>query len=77
MKALNESICPLCGGEKVKATTTYTVNLQSGLLVVRSVPVMRCAQCSEEWIDNETAKRLEELANDTQKRKCELAVVAL
>lgn len=77
MKSLDESLCPICGGKKVKDETTYTANSQSGLLIVRSVPVMRCAQCGEEWIDNETARRLEELTKDVQERKCELEVVAL
>ena len=51
--------CPICGGNKVKGTTTFTVDLGFGVVVVRNVPAMICEQCGEEWIGSETALKLE------------------
>ena len=72
-----ESLCPLCGGKKKPGKVTYTVESKSGLLVVREVPAAICSQCGEEWIDADTAKSLEKLANEARERKSQLEVVTL
>ncbi len=33
-----KNTCPICGGSKVKGTTTFTVDLGFGVVVVRNVP---------------------------------------
>ncbi|MBL0708830.1 MAG: type II toxin-antitoxin system MqsA family antitoxin [Sulfurimonas sp.] len=60
MKKLKDR-CPICQGYKVKATTTFTVDLDFGVVVVRHVPATVCEQCSTEWIDDQNAEKLEEL----------------
>jgi YgiT-type zinc finger domain-containing protein len=51
--------CPLCDGKKIEGTTTYTVDLGFGVVVVRAVPAKICSQCGEEWIDASVARSLE------------------
>jgi|GEM_PF-4737689 len=38
---------------------------------------MRCLQCGDEWISNQTAKQLERLVEEAKAKKMELQVVAL
>jgi len=61
--------CPLCGGEKEPGTTTFTVDLSFGVLVVRDVPALVCSQCGEAWIEDEVAAKLEALVADARRRQ--------
>ena len=67
--------CPLCGGRKTAGTTTFTADLGSGV-VVRRVHAAVCSQCGEEWIDNETARRLEQVVNEARLQHREVGVTA-
>jgi len=69
--------CPLCGGHKVRGTTTYTVDLGAGLVVVRDVPALVCEQCGEEWVDDETAARLEGIVEEARRNRRQVEIVAL
>jgi YgiT-type zinc finger domain-containing protein len=70
-----DSTCPICGGAKTPGVTTYTVDLGSGVIVVRDVPAMVCEQCGEEWIGAETARTLEGLVEAARKSKRQVEVV--
>ena len=76
---MNESndICPLCGGKKTSGTTTYSADLGSGVVVVRQVRATVCAQCGEEWIDDATARQLEEIVNDARLRGLQVGVAEM
>jgi len=41
-----KNICPLCGGNKKQGTTTFTVDVEDTLVVVRNVPApfVLCAE---------------------------------
>ena len=68
--------CPLCGGQKTAGTTTFTADLGSGVVVVRRVRATLCAQCGEEWIDNDAARELERIVADARERRHEVEVTA-
>lgn len=70
-------LCPLCGGEKIPGTTTFSVDIGSGVVVVRHVGATVCQQCGEEWIDNATAKRLEKIVAKSRAEKPTVAVMDL
>jgi YgiT-type zinc finger domain-containing protein len=57
--------------------TTFTADLGSGVVVVRDVRAMVCSQCGEEWIDDATAKQLEQIVNDARTRRLQVEVTAL
>ena len=61
------SKCPFCKGTQIDATTTFTVDLGFGVVVVRSVPALVCDQCGSDWIADETAERLESLVETARK----------
>lgn len=67
--------CPLCGGDKRKGHTTYTVDLGYGVVVVRDVPAKICSQCGEEWIDSKIAEELENIIESAREKKAQLEVL--
>ena len=67
--------CPLCGGNKEKGFTIFTVDLGFGLLIVRGVPTNVCSQCGESWIPSNVADKLEKITNDVRMKKPELEIV--
>jgi YgiT-type zinc finger domain-containing protein len=73
----NTGICAMCGGQKKDATTTFTADVDTGVVVVRNVPATVCSQCGEEWIDNKTARLLENITEDAKKKHCQFEVVVL
>ncbi len=78
MKLTNtSSACPVCGGRKEDGSTTYTVDSGEGVIVVRNVKAKICVQCGEEWIDNETAKKLELMTEEARSKHHQFEVVAM
>ncbi|BCX81687.1 HTH-type transcriptional regulator/antitoxin MqsA [Methylomarinovum caldicuralii] len=70
-----DSVCPLCGGDKTPGYTTITIDLASGVIVVRKVPAQVCQQCGESWIGQETARHLEKLIQEARKKAPEIEVL--
>ena len=71
-----KSICHICGGTKTQGTTTFTVDLGFGVVVVWNVPALVCEQCGTDWIAEETAERLEITVNDARQRHRQVEVTA-
>jgi len=67
--------CPLCGGDKEPGQTTFTVDLESCLIVVRKVPAKVCRQCGESWIGGETARQLEDLVQNARRNRAEVEIL--
>lgn len=66
--------CPLCGGAKEPGTTTFTVDLKFGVLVVRDVPALVCSQCGDAWIEDAVAAKLETVVADARRRQAVVEV---
>jgi len=64
----NQDRCPICHGYKTNSTTTFTVDLGFGVVVVRHVPASVCEQCSAEWIDDTNAQKLEKIIDGARKK---------
>jgi len=58
----------MCGGDRASGHTSFVAELGSGVLLVRGVPATICDQCGEEWLDDATARRLEEIAGEARKK---------
>jgi len=69
-------ICPLCKGEKMPGTTTFTVDLGFGVLVVRDVPALVCSQCGADWIINDVAAYLETVVENARRMRRQVEVTA-
>ena len=54
--------CPVChGGYKQPGTTTFTVELGFGVVVVRNVPAQVCDLCGTDWLEDDVAQALENI----------------
>ena len=71
-----KNICHICGGIKTQGTTTFTVDLGFGVVVIRNVPALVCGQCGTDWIADETAESLEITVNDARQRHRQVEVIA-
>ena len=71
------SRCPICGGRKEPGKTTYSVDLGTGVVMVRNVDAEICVQCGEEWIDNQTAQKLESIVEEARRKRRQVEVLAL
>ncbi|MFQ5791191.1 MAG: type II toxin-antitoxin system MqsA family antitoxin [Acidobacteriota bacterium] len=71
------SQCPLCGGSKKAGVTTFTVDFELGVVVVRNVPATVCTQCGADWIQDEIAARLEAIADEARKKRLQIEVTTL
>lgn len=70
------SRCPLCGGVKKIGSTTYSVDMGFGVVVVRNVPATICELCGEEWIAPRTAKKLEEYVASARRGGFQIEVLS-
>lgn len=71
------SKCPLCSGKVEPGTTTFTVDLKTGVVIVRNVPAFVCTQCGEDWIDNPVSIRLEGIAARARARNTQLEMISM
>jgi len=71
------NICPLCGGKRDAGTTTYSVDIGTGVVVVRNVNAKICTQCGEVWIDNNMAQALEAIVEEARRKRHQVEVVAM
>ena len=71
------SKCPLCGGKVEAGKTIFTVDLTSGVVVVRNVPAFVCTQCGEEWIDDPISLKLEAIAARAKAQNTQIEVMAM
>lgn len=61
--------CPLCGGDRAPGVVTFTADLKFGVVIVREVPALVCAQCGEEWIEHPVAKKLQTVVDEARRKK--------
>ena len=76
MTRMGSERCPLCGGRKQPGKTTYSVDLGSGVVLVRNVPATVCVQCGEAWIEHRTAQKLEQITQEAREKGLQVEVVA-
>ena len=55
-------MCNACFGEdKIKTTTTFTVEYKGCIIVIRNVPCLECQKCGEITFTDEVADQLEKI----------------
>lgn len=67
--------CFFCKGDLGKSTTSYVVNLKSGVIIVKNVPCTECTQCGETFFDDEVMEQLEIIVNSLRTAITEVAIV--
>ncbi len=69
--------CLLCGGKLEDKPTTFMVDLNHCIVIVKKVPSQVCSQCGEVSYSNGVAKQLEGIVGTIQANALtEIAVVS-
>ena len=71
-----KSACPLCGGNKKTGSTTFTVDLGFGIIVIRNVPASVCSQCGADWLSDETSAQVEKMVEDAKLKRNQVEVTS-
>ena len=69
--------CPLCSGFVETGKTTFTVDLSTGVVIVRNIPAAICSQCGEEWIDDLTMQAVEKITLRARQQNTQLEMVSM
>ena len=67
--------CFMCKGKIENKNTTFMVELENCIIIVRNVPSQVCKQCGEVSYSNEVAKQLEKLVNTVRNSITEITVI--
>ncbi len=67
--------CYLCKGDMKQSKTSYVVDLDNCVIVIRNVPCLKCEQCGEVAYSDEVASRLDEIVNSIRGLMTEVAIV--
>lgn len=67
--------CYLCKGEMSESKTSYVVDLDKCVIVVRNVPCIKCNKCGEVAYSDEVAKRLDDIVSSLKGLMTEVAVI--
>lgn len=67
--------CLMCKGSLENKNTTFMVELDNCIVIIKNVPSQVCKQCGEVTYSNEVAKRLEELVNEVKNSITEITVI--
>ena len=69
-------VCPWCGGSRLAGKTRFTAELGHGVLIVKDVSAKVCSQCGEEWIDHQTAARLQDMVDQARAKGSQVEVMS-
>lgn len=69
--------CPICKGLVEVGRTTFTVDLSTGVVVIRNLPAAVCSQCGEEWIDDATMQAVEKITLRARQQNTQLEMVSM
>lgn len=67
--------CFMCKGKLEDKNTTFMVELDKCIIIVKNVPSQVCKQCGEVSYSNEVAKQLEKLVNSVKNAMTEITVI--
>ena len=67
--------CLLCKGNLENKNTTFMVELDNCIIIIKNVPSMVCRQCGEVTYSNEVAKQIEKLVNSVRNILTEITVI--
>ena len=67
--------CFMCKGVLENKNTTFMVELNNCIIIIKNVPSQVCKQCGEVSYSNEVAKQLEKLVNAVKNSISEITVI--
>ncbi|BEU87855.1 hypothetical protein TAMA11512_13190 [Selenomonas sp. TAMA-11512] len=67
--------CTFCKGSTREGLSTFTVEIDSSVVVIRNVPSMICEQCGEIYYTTEVMTRMYQIAQLVKDSMSEVAIV--
>lgn len=67
--------CFMCKGSMEKKNTTFMVELNNTIIIIKNVPSLVCKQCGEVVYEDDVAKQLEVLVNAVKNTITEITVI--
>ena len=67
--------CLMCKGDLEDKKTTYMVELNNCIIIIKNVPSQVCKQCGEVSYSNEVAQQLERLVHSVRNAITEITVI--
>ncbi len=67
--------CFMCKGELENKNTTFMIELDNSIIIIKNVPSQVCRQCGEVSYSDEVAKQLEKLINSVRNKITEFTVI--
>ena len=67
--------CFMCKGNMKNKNTTFMVELDNCIIIIKNVPSKVCEQCGEVSYSDEVAKQLEKLVNSVRNAITEITVI--
>lgn len=67
--------CFVCKGDLVKRKVNYVVDLEDTIIIIKGVPAKVCAQCGEQYFDDDTAENIEKIVNRLKQLSTEVTIV--
>lgn len=67
--------CLMCKGELENKNTTFMVELDNCIIIIKNVPSQVCTQCGEVSYNDEVSKQLEKLVNSVRNAITEITVI--
>ncbi|HBK53484.1 MAG: type II toxin-antitoxin system MqsA family antitoxin [Syntrophomonas sp.] len=68
--------CVLCKAGMEQKTVNHVVDIQGQIIIVKNVPANVCLQCGEYYIDNEVARKLESIVEQTLQAGTEVSIIS-
>lgn len=67
--------CFMCKGNLENKNTTFMVELNNCIIIIKNVPTQVCKQCGEVSYSNEVAKQIEKLVSTVKDSITEITVI--
>lgn len=67
--------CVMCKGTLENKNTTFMIELDNCIIIIKNVPSQVCRQCGEVTYSDEVAKQLEKLVNTVRNTITEITVI--
>jgi len=66
--------CFMCKGQLLDKPTTYMVEIENSIFIIKKVPSQVCSQCGEISYNHDIAMRLEKMINSLRSSLTEITV---
>lgn len=67
--------CFICKGKLEDKNTTFMVELDNCIIIIKNVPSQVCKQCGEVSYSDEVAKQIQKLVNSVKNSIMEITVI--